>query len=103
MDIHWTQTHTTKYSKLQKIIEKTSAIFTIWLLTANFPYDYLCIIFLGLLESFFKTLVVGGGGGCWYVHGRQKYIIFHNYSYHPVLLEPTLNVLESLQVPFYRL
>ena len=62
MDIHWTQTHTTKYSKLQNIIEKTSAIFTIWLLTANFPYDYLCISFLGLLESFCKTLVVGGGG-----------------------------------------
>ena len=45
----------------------------------------------------------GGKGGVVDMFMVGRYITFHNYSYDPVLLEPALNVLESLQVPFYRL
>ena len=45
----------------------------------------------------------GGRGGVVDTFMVGRYITFHNCSYHPVLLEPALNVLESLQVPFNRL
>ena len=45
----------------------------------------------------------GGRGGVVDMFMVGRYITFHNYSYDPVLLEPALNVLESLQVPFYKL
>ena len=46
---------------------------------------------------------VGGRGGVVDMFMVGRYITFHNCSYHPILLEPALNVLESLQVPLYRL
>ena len=45
----------------------------------------------------------GGKGGVVYMFMVGRYITYHNNTNDPVLLEPALNVLESLQVPFYKL